>query len=263
MSQKLIKIESIKKLKRPGFYQLITSDEDLTISDDIIVKFNLYKDLELTDIEYQNIKKENEKNNYFLKACNYIFYQMRSEWEVEEYLKKYQLNEEDIIEIINKLKQLQFIDDDILCKLILESSKNALKGPNYFKAKVKKRKLNVNINNYVYDADEEESIIKKLIDKNINKIDTLPIKKQKQYIYSKLLRDGFSNDIINYYINTIEYNDNSDISLDKDYDKLLKKYQKYDDKTKKKKIISSLLQKGYSYTQITHKISSIDLEDYS
>ena len=57
MSQKVIKIESIKKLKRQGFYSLITDLETITITDDVIVKYSLTKDLELSIDEFEEIKK--------------------------------------------------------------------------------------------------------------------------------------------------------------------------------------------------------------
>lgn len=256
-----IKIESIKKLKRPGFYSLITNEETITIADDVIVKFCLTKDLELEKDVFEEIKKYNEKNNFYLKAMHYIYYQMRSEFEVREYLQKYSLNNEDIDDIIDKLKELKFIDDNELCKLILESTINSLKGPNCFIQKVKQRKLDVNLNDYLYDKDIEEEVIQNVIEKNVSKKETLPLKKQKEQLYSKLIRDGFSHDLINYYINKVEFIDKSDISLDKELKKLIRKYQDLDDKTKKTKIINSLIQKGYSYSQIISKINSID-NDY-
>ena len=120
MSQNQIKIESIKKLKRPGFYSLITSEETISITDDIIVKYALTKDLILTEEEFEKLKKDNEKNNFYLKACHYIYYQMRSLREVEEYLRKYQINEDYLNEIIERLKSLQirleqFRDEDKFC----------------------------------------------------------------------------------------------------------------------------------------------------
>lgn len=256
-----IKIESIKKLKRPGFYSLITNEETITIADDVIVKYCLTKDLELDKEVFEEIKKYNEKNNFFLKAIHYIYYQMRSEYEVREYLQKNYVNDQDTDEIIDKLKELKFIDDNELCKLILESTINTLKGPNNFIQKVKQRKLDVNLKDYLYDKDIEEEVIQKVIVKNVSKKETLPLKKQKEQLYSKLIRDGFSNDLINHYINKVEFTDKSDISLDKELNKLMRKHQDLDDKTKKNKIINSLIKKGYSYTQINSKINSID-NDY-
>lgn len=261
MNQNQIKIESIKKLKRPGFYSLITSEETISITDDIIVKYSLTKDLILTADEFEKLKKDNEKNNFFLKACHYIYYQMRSVKEVEEYLKKYQVSDEYISDIIKRLKDLQLIDDNLLCNLILESTISSLKGPNAFKIKVKQRKLDVNLNDFVYPINIEEEVIDKVIQKNISKKENLPVRKQKEQIYSKLVRDGFSLELINNRINKIEFKDNSDMTLDKDLKKLLKKYQELDDKLKYTKIVSSLMRKGYSYSQIHSKIDSIDISE--
>lgn len=258
MSQNLIKVESLKKLKRIGFYSVETNLETITVTDDIIVRYGLLKDKELTINEFEEIKKENEKNNYFLKACHYIYYQMRSKQEVEEYLKNYQVKENDIIDIIKHLEDLQLIDDNLLCNLILEKTISSLKGPNAFITKVKQRKLKVNLRNFVYKSDIEAEVIDKVIEKNILKKTNLPVKKQKEQLYAKLIRDGFSNELINNRINKITFVDESLKTLDKDYKKVLKKYDLLDDKTKRNKIISSLTLKGYSYSQIISKINSLD-----
>lgn len=255
---KKIKIEGLKKLKRVGFYSLETNQETITVTDDIIVRYSLLKDKELTVDEFELIKKENEKNNYYLKACHYIYYQMRSKEEVIEYLLKYQVNKNDISDIIKRLEDLQLIDDNLLCSLILEKTISSLKGPNVFITKVKQRKLNVNLNDFVYQKDIEEDVIDKVIEKNILKKSSFPVKKQKEQLYAKLLRDGFSHDLINNRINKINFVDDSLKTLDKDYQKALKKYYQFDDKTRRNKIISSLTLKGYSYSQIISKINSID-----
>ena len=186
---------------------------------------------------------------------------MRSLKEVEEYLLKYQLNEKDIDDIINRLKDLQLIDDNLLCSLILEKTISTLKGPNAFLNKVKQRRLQVNLNEYKYPQDIEEEVIDKVIEKNLQKKSNLPVKKQKEQLYSKLIRDGFSNELVNSHIQRIEFIDESLETLDKEFEKLMRKHQGLDDKVKKQKILVSLSNKGFSYNQVISKINSIDSND--
>lgn len=257
MEKDIIKIESIKKLKKPGMYELITNVDKLTVSDDIIVKYNLSKDLELTADEYKMIKKDNDKSNIFFKVLNYISYQMRSENEIYLYLEKYDISKKDSTDIVKRLKDLKFIDDDILADGILDSIIRNNKGPNAFKDKLWERKLKVDINKYLekYDKDIESEVIDKVISKNFDKKKTLPITKQKNSLYSKLMRDGFSSELIERKINKIEFIDESSKTLDKEIDKLIKKYDKYSGYELQKKIVSSLMQKGYNYHDINKKLS--------
>ena len=186
---------------------------------------------------------------------------MRSISEVKDYLKKYQVNDNDIIDILNRLKDLKLVDDNMLANLILESTINNHKGPNIFIQKVKQRKLDININEFVYEKDIEEEVIDKVIKKYLDNNKELPIKKQKEKIYTKLLRDGFSNDLISKCINKVTFLDNSYLSLEKDINKALFKYRNLDLKEKKEKVLSNLMRKGYSYSQIVSKINSIDNQD--
>ena len=253
------KIESIKKLKRPGFYQLITNHEKFTITDDIIVQYNLTKDKELSNEELEVLKKDNEKDKMFLKVCNYIAFQMRSEHEIYMYLIKYDVAEKDINDIIKRLKSLQLIDDKMLASCILESTINNLKGPGVFIQKVKQRKLKIDCQDFIYKSDVEEKVIDKVILKNKDKKTNLPIKKQQEQLYAKLIRDGFSHDLIVHKIKNIVFEDNSEQTLTKELEKLISKYHNQDFKDVKSKIISSLMQKGFSYSDIINKINNLNI----
>lgn len=257
MEKDIIKIESIKKIKKPGMYELITNVDKLTVSDDIIVKYNLSKDLELTADDYKAIKKDNDKSNIFFKVLNYISYQMRSENEIYIYLEKYDVSKKDAKEIVKRLKDLQFIDDDILASNILDSVIRNNKGPNAFRDKLWERKLKVDVNKYLekYDTDTESEVIDKVILKNYDKKKNLPIIKQKNSLYAKLIRDGFNSSLIESKINKLEFIDESSKTLDKEIDKLIKKYDKYSGYELQKKITSNLIQKGYNYHDINKKIS--------
>ena len=247
----IIKILSIKKLKKIGMYSLETTEEEITVSDDIIVKYRLEKDLELTKDEYRKIKKENDLHNVYFAVCNYISYGMRSEYEIYSYLKERDIKDKDAVKIINELKEERMIDDEALASYILDSVKREKKGPKVFYNKLFERRLKVDKNNYSYSEEEEEEIIDVIISKLYDKKKTLPVKKQKELLYSKLLRDGFSGSVVEKKINKVKFIDESKDTLDKEVKKLNKKYEKLPSEEKKTKIIRSLIQKGYEYSEVT------------
>ena len=247
----LIKILSIKKLKKIGMYSLETSAEELTVSDDIIVKFRLEKDLELTKEEYKKLKEENDKRNIFFAVCNYISYGMRSEYEIYHYLEEHEVKHSDALSIISELKDCKMIDDEALAGYILDSVIRNKKGPKVFQNKIFERHLKVDIKNYPYSEETEEEIIEEIIKKLYDKKKNLPIKKQKEQLYLKLLRDGFTGSIVERLISRVSFIDESDKTLEKEVEKLNKKYEKLPSEEKKIKIIRSLMQKGYEYSKIT------------
>lgn len=245
-----IKIISIKKLKKIGMYELTTSVDKIEVSDDIIVKFRLEKDLEIDSTLYKKIKKENEKRNIFFKVCNYISYGMRSEYEIYKYLEERDVSQADIIKIIKELKDLNMVDDEMLAKFILDSTIRNKKGPKVFYNKLFERKLKVNKDDFIYDEDMEEEVLDVIIPKLVDKKTNLPIKKQKEQLYQKLIRDGFSGSLIEKKINSISFTSNALDYLDNEIKKLKKKYEKLPDDEKQTKIIQSLMRKGYEYSDI-------------
>ena len=246
-----IKILSIKKLKKIGMYSLETTEDVINVSDDIIVKFRLSKDRELTNDEYKLIKKENDRRNVYFAVCNYISYGMRSEYEIYSYLKDHDVKDKDAKIIVNDLKQSGMIDDDTLARLILDSVIRNKKGPKVFQNKLFERHLKVGINNYSYDEEKEIEVITEVINKLYDKKKTLPVKKQKEQLYLKLLRDGFTSSIVERLINKVIFIDESASTLDRDIEKLNKKYEKLPSEKRKVKIMRSLIQKGYEYSDIT------------
>lgn len=247
----LIKIISIKKLKKIGMYSLETSSGDLEVSDDIIVKFRLEVDKELSKEEFKNLKKENDKRNIFFAVCNYISYGMRSEYEIYHYLEEHDVKHNDAKSIVGELKDCKMIDDEELAGYILDSVIRNKKGPKVFQNKIFERHVKVDLNNYPYSEEVEEEIIAEVIKKLYDKKKNLPIKKQKEQLYLKLLRDGFTGSIVERMISKVSFIDESDKTLEKEVEKLNKKYEKLPSEEKKIKMIRSLMQKGYEYSKIT------------
>ena len=90
--------------------------------------------------------------------------------------------------IIDKLKQLNYIDDNQLSINVIDYYIRNNKGPLYIKQKLKEKKIDENIINSnlkVYTSDLEEEIIVKIINKENNK--NLPLKKFKINLSNKSL----------------------------------------------------------------------------
>ncbi len=96
----------------------------------------------------------------------------------------------------------------------------------------------------------EEEVLDVIIPKLVDKKTNLPIKKQKEQLYQKLIRDGFSGSLIEKKINSISFTSNALDYLDNEIKKLKKKYEKLPDDEKHTKIIQSLMRKGYEYSDI-------------
>ena len=249
------KIISVKKLKKKGMYEVTFTTFDLKVTEDLVVKYSLIPNNEIDEDIIKEIKKEETKEEMFLKVLNYISYQARSEYEIRVYLNKNDCKEKDKEEIISRLKELHFIDDYELSKLLLDNCISNKKGPNKYKEKL----FTKGIKEYApYEESMEIDTLIEAIEKNKDNKSGLPKQKQRNSLVNKLISDGFSPNLVYKYTSNIEFIDNSSELIDKDIEKLKRKYYKLDGKELKNKLITGLMQRGYEYSLIASK-----LKDYS
>ena len=248
-----MKINKFKKISS-NKYKLFLDNKEITIYEDIIIKYNLLYKKDIDDKLMKQIEEDNYKFSIYDVAIRYIEVRMRSEKEMYEYLKNKEYNVKDIENTINKLKNNNLINDDLFSRSYINDKLNLTNnGLN----KIKNDLLNLGI---------EESLVEKNIsnvDVNINdrinniiekelKINSkYPIFKLKNKIINKCINLGYNYDDILLILDNIKINSKSDIK--KEYDKLYNKYKnKYEDNKLKLFIKNKLYQKGYSIDEINN-----------
>ena len=105
-----MKINKFKKLGA-GRYNIIFDNTDITVYEDIILKYDL---LIKKDIDVDLIDKIIEENNYYEayhKALSYIEIKMRNKKEIIDYLKRKEYSNEIIYDVLNKLDKLGLLND--------------------------------------------------------------------------------------------------------------------------------------------------------
>ena len=107
----LLKIDLVKKSRRKGYYDVYILNEKYTLSENIIVNYELLKGKEFTEEKFLKIIESNNDEKLMESVYNYISYQMRSEKEVVDYLIKKEASSEFINKCIDNLKQLNYIND--------------------------------------------------------------------------------------------------------------------------------------------------------
>lgn len=249
---------SVKKQKNK--YIVETNVDKYSFTEDTIIKFSIFKGSELDEEKKQEIIKEEEINVLTNKAINYLGFQPRSESELRKYLLEKVENNEVIEVIIEKIKSLGYLDDEALANSFLDYVKRNLKGPNVLRQKLILKSIDEElIDNVVrkYTEIEEENIIDSLLEKLVEKYKKHPKNKQKGLIFQKLIRDGFTNELVNYKLYKLAFIDESDETLKKDLKNMLKRVSEFDYQTRNK-IISKLLSKGYEYNKIINALNNLE-----
>ncbi len=239
-----MKINKFKKLGR-NKYKVFFDNEELTLYEDIILKYDLLikKEISLDDLD--KIIKDNEDYDAYNLALNYIEIKMRNRKELYTYLSNKGFERKLINSVISKIEKLGLLDEKAYIKAFINDKVNlSLDGPYKIKKALVDLDFNENdIDNYLntFDNDIWKSKLEKLINKKKNLMKNKSYYMFIQKMKNDLFNLGYDSYMIDDYLSNIKYESNA---LEKDYDKACKKYS---DETK---IINYLLRKGYSYEEI-------------
>ena len=233
--------------------------------EDILHKFNYLLDETISkqDKESMEISRTMFKkavciiSNYDVNKAEEFVECFEGNLKYNNYLSKHEASKTVTDQIVKELIKQGYLNDKVMSSHILDSMVNKLKGPKKYEEKL----FSKGIKDYViYDSYLEDEVLDKVIKKNKDLYQKYPKKKQIEKLANKLISDGFSSSKVFSKVTKLEYNDNSSVTIDKYIEKLKKKYDKLTGFELKRKIVSSLLQKGYDYSLISKKLD-INLDD--
>lgn len=240
-----MKINKFKKVGK-NKYKVFFDHTDITLYEDIILKYEL---LIKDDIDIDLLEKiVNENKNYdcYDSALSYIETKMRNKKELINYLRRKEFDDKLINETIKKLEDLNLLNSNNYIKAFVNDKVNLSNdGPYKIKRLLTDLDFDENdIDNYLNTIDY--NVWKDKLDNIINKKKNIMKSKSYYMFINKMKNDlynlGYDKDMIEESLSKIEYESNAIIN---DYEKCNKKFK--GDKTK---IINSLLRKGYNYEEI-------------
>lgn len=241
----------ITKFKKTGKnkYKVFFNNTDLTLFEDIILKYDLLIKSDVSEELIDEIIEDNRNYEVYDIALSYIEVKMRNKKELYKYLMNKGYEESIVNKTIDKIESLGLLDTKAYIKAFINDKTNLTNDGPY---KIKNALLELDfderdINDYLYTIDR--GVWSNKLDKLINKKKTLMKTKSYYMFVNKMKNDlynlGYDKDMIEEKLSRVEYESNA---IDKDFEKV---YRKFDGD--KKKITSSLLRKGYSYEDINSK----------
>jgi len=176
----------------------LENNESINIYEDVIIKNNLLYKKEMDRELLEKIDNDNSQFDAYNKCVKYISVRIRSKHEIEEYLKKKEIEASLIEETIDKLIKNNLLNDDIFTKAFVNDKiKFTTMGPYRIEQELKKHHIGSNII-YKYLNEIDDVTIDDKINKQINKLIKSSRKKQnlRNKIYMNLLSLGYSNEMI-------------------------------------------------------------------
>lgn len=217
------------------------------------LNYILLKRLEASTLAYKNCLKKLANRDYSIK-------------EMKDYIKaNFELNDQTIDLIIERLIDKKLLDDRRFTLGKIHSFKANFYSKKHVIASLKKLGISDEIIDkcYIYDMDSELANATKVANKYLKSISNKSMNMKKQAIVAKLLYLGYSNDIANQAVESLDFS--SSIVQEKDIirkegNKLLKKYKnKYSGTELRNKVFVSLANKGFSYDNIYALINEMEL----
>lgn len=240
----------ILKITQKGKKYLVYSSEDekpIKLTEDVIVNNRIIKGAIFDEPLWEQIKSGKDFANLFDKTLSYIDFKPRTEYEIRKYLSKKETTQPMIEDIIARLKDIRYIDDEKYTQAYIEEGIKNKKGPQLIMHSLEELGVSKEIiNKYLINYDYSLQVSNALDIATKYQVQQLkyPAKKQKELIYQKLARSGFYLDTINKVLSSLSYQEDSLDKLEEEYLKILSKTND------KNKIITSLMTKGYCYEDI-------------
>ncbi len=256
-----MKIDKIKKLANGKYLLTMDNKEKIVTYEEVILNHNLLFSKEISD---ELLNELNIDNNYFdiyNRVIKYISIKMRSNFEIENYLDRLQVDETDKNKIINNLKQIGLINDLNYARAFIADKFNLTNmGPYKIKNELSKHNIDPDIIDAELNKYEDKFVYDKLNKLMVKRLKTMNNSKSviKQKILTHFINLGYDKEMI---ISSFEQN----IRLVKNY--IERDYQivygklskKYTGKELEYKLIVKLYQKGYTQDEIASYLRSTDM----
>lgn len=250
-----MKIKSIKKQSNGKYKLKLDNNSTIITYDSVILNNNILYNQTLDNEQISKINKENSYFDIYNSVLKYVSKRMRSEQEIRDYLKKYELDDKNKKELIEKLKHDGIINDYNYTKAYIHD-RILLSDDGPFK--IKENLLKVNIENNIIDEEFSkidmnifEDKCKKIINKKIKNNTRYSNNILKRKISNELFLMGYNISNIDEYFNNSE---NIDI-LDKEYNRLFSKLViKYKNEELQNMLFQKLYNKGFNKEDIWNLI---------
>ena len=252
-----MQINKIVKMKN-NKYKIYFDDDIIITYDNVILDNDLLYKKNIDNEIYKKIVCDTNYYDIYNKVVKYILKRRRSEREVLLYLNKFETNENDKGKIIDKLKEINLINDDEYCRAYINDKLYLSKdGINKIKSNLLKENISIstieselnNVDKDIFDERLEKLIIKKIKSNN---------KYSNSYLKQKILNDmvnlGYDKNKVLSIIECNIMNDNN--VLNKEFNRVYDKLKvKYKDNELNNKVKQKLIQKGFKIDSINNLLN--------
>lgn len=261
-----MRILAVKKDKN-RYLIVFDNEEELTITEDILVSNCLLKGKEISDEDFVDLKKESFISWGVQLAYSYLERMLRTEKEIRDYLKNHGIEMEFVAIILDKLRTLQLVDDKIYADSYVRTQVRLNeKGPQKIQQYLSKKGVTKELikqalqTNFPEDLQKEN--VKRMADKLAKKYQKLSHKELLQKTCQGLINKGFSFEMAAAGVESLSLEVSEDAeweSLKRQGQKICRRFSEVTTYKAQQKIKQQLYQKGFSLDKIGEFLETLDL----
>lgn len=260
-------IKSIKKLKGPSYSLKTESGLNIKVSEDSLVKHRLLKGEEITETLLETIRKEAELDIGYQLALSYVSFQLRSEKELKDHLRRKEISDEGIDYVIHKLQGLDLLDDrGFAMSYVRTALRTTDKGPGPVRQHLLKKGVPKEIIDeamVLFDDVEQKETAMKLAEKGIRSYRTKSHQETVNKIRQLLFTKGFKTEVIEEVMAELPLEKDDDEEWEKlvnEGDKLWRRHRGLEGYKRRQKIQQALYRKGHKMEEIHRYLDEKEME---
>lgn len=191
---KITKIEA--QVKTKGRYSVFVDEKfEFGLSELGLINSGLRVGHEVSKHDLEKLKEDAKTDKMYNLTLGLIARRPRSQWEIEEYLRRKETEPEAVLEIIAKLKERKYIDDVDFAKRWIES-RNLLKPTSRRKLQLELRAKRVSDASIKQALDDDETDELDILRREVEKKRRQPRYQDHTKLMQYLARQGYSYDDI-------------------------------------------------------------------
>jgi len=248
-----MKIIKYKKLMNNRYKVTLDNNIDLTLYEDVILKYNLLISKSIEEKDLDKIKEDNLFYEIYYSALNSLKTRSKSSFVLKKSLLKKEYDADIVDKVIDKLTIQGYLNDRVFCISYINNQMiTTNRGPYRIRKELIDNRISEDIINeelIVFTDQIQKERIDKIIDKFIKSNHNKGGFILKNKIINNLINLGYDIDIINKVIDTKNFKVDKEL-VDKEYNKLYKKLSsKYSGNELEYRIKDKLYKKGLYYEE--------------
>ncbi len=257
---------SVQVKNKSRFNIFLDGEYSFSVDESVLTEYQLVKGKEMDEVLLTEIQYEDDVKKAFNKAVNFLSYRMRTEKEVRDYLLKEEFDEGYIHEVIHKLNDYRYINDEEFAQAFVNTQMNTSdKGPNWIRIELKQKGvaeqyIESALTAFIKDVQIEKCTT--IVEKLLNKYRKDSLIQAKQKIEQAILRKGFSSQVLQIVWEELETDREEDEQWDAVYHQGMKAHKrlssKYSGFEYKQKMKQTLYRKGFSIESIERFLESVE-----